>query len=93
MQKNLALNFTSLYEECSPKFKIRLNQRKNLSPWITKGIKKSSKRKQKLYGKFLKKGNAFDETAYKTYKNLFKGIKRGSKKTLPTKGTPNSNMT
>ena len=56
-------------------------------------MKKSSKRKQKLYGKFLKKGNAFNETAYKTYKNLFKGIKRRSKKTLPTKGTPNSNMT
>ena len=30
---------TSLYEECFPKFKIMLNRRKNLSPWITKGIK------------------------------------------------------
>ena len=37
------------------KFKIRLNQRKNLSPWITKGIKKSSKRKQKLCEKFKRK--------------------------------------
>ena len=46
---------TSLYEECFPKFKIKLNQRKNLSPWITKSIKKSSKRKQKLNEKFLKK--------------------------------------
>ena len=36
---------TSLHEECFPKFKIRLNQRKNLIPWISKGIKKSSKRK------------------------------------------------
>ena len=71
---------TSLYEECFPKFKIKLNQRKNLSPWITKGIKKSSKRKQKLYEKFLKKRNAFNETAYKTYKNLFEAIKRKSKK-------------
>ena len=32
---------TSLYKECFPKFKIRLNQRNNLSPWITKGIKES----------------------------------------------------
>ena len=39
---------TSLYEECFPKFKIRLNQMKNLSLWIIKDIKKSSKRKQKL---------------------------------------------
>ena len=27
------------------------------SPWITKGIKKSSKKKQRLYSKFLKKRN------------------------------------
>ena len=63
-----------MYEECFPKFKIKLNQRKNLSPWITKGIKKSSKRKQKLYEKFLKKGNAFNETAKlmrKSKKNHF----------------------
>ena len=56
---------TTLYEECFPKFKISLNQRKNLSPWKTKGIKKSSKKKQKLYEKFLKKRNAFNEKAYK----------------------------
>ena len=71
---------TSLYEECFPKLKIKLNQRKNLSPWITKGIKKSFKRKQNLYEIFLKKRNAFNETAYKTHKNLFEAIKRKSKK-------------
>ena len=69
-----------MYEESFPKFIIKLNQRKNLSPWITKGIKKSSKRKQKLYEKFLKKRNAFNETAYKTFKNLFEAVKRKSKK-------------
>ena len=69
-----------MYEECFPKFKIRLNQRKNLSPCIAKGIKKSSKRKQKLYEKFLKKRNAFNETACKAYESLFKAIKRKSKK-------------
>ena len=84
---------TSLYEECFPKFKIRLNQRKNLSPWITKGIKKSSKRKQKLYEKFLKKRNAFNETAYKAYKSLFGAIKRKSKKTTTHKRHSNLNMT
>ena len=62
-----------MYEECFPKFKIKLYQRKNLSPWITKGIKKSSKRKQKLYVKFLKKRNAFN-------KNLFEAIMCTSKK-------------
>ena len=76
---------TSLYEECFLKFKIRLNQRKNLSPWITKGIKKSSKRKQKLCEIFLEKGNALNETAYKAYKSLFEAIKRNSKKTTTHK--------
>ena len=65
-----------MYEECFPKFKIRLI----LSPWTTKGIKKSSKGKQKLYEKFLKKQNVFIETAYKVYKTLFEAIKRKSKK-------------
>ena len=43
-----------LYDECVPVAKIRLKQKKHFTPWITRGIKKSSKRKQKLYEKFLK---------------------------------------
>ena len=42
---------TSLYEECFPKFKIRLNQRKNLSPWIEKGIKKDIQKESKNHMK------------------------------------------
>ena len=74
-------------------FKIGLNERKNFSPWITTGIKKSSKKKQKLYEKFLKKRNDFNEKAYKVYKSLFQGIKRKSKKTTTHKRYSNSNMT
>ena len=64
-----------------------------LNPRITKGIKKSSKRKQKLYEKFLKKRNVFNETVYKAYKSLFEAIKRKSKKTTTHKRYSNSNMT
>ena len=32
--------YTSLYEECFPKFTFRLNQKKNLISWINKGINK-----------------------------------------------------
>ena len=71
MQTNVTLNFLRYVLLCMK------DQRKNLSPWITKGIKKSSKRKQKLYEKFLKKRNAFNETAYKVY---IEAIKRKSKK-------------
>ena len=41
----------------SQKKKIKLKPQKNNNPWITKGIKKSSKRKQKLYEEFLKNRN------------------------------------
>ena len=41
----------------SPHKKIKLKSQKYNNPWITKGIKKSSKRKQKLYEKFLKNRN------------------------------------
>ena len=72
---------TSLYEECFPKFKIRLNQRKNLSPWIEKGIKKYIQKESKNHMKnyLKKKKHAFNETGCKTYKSLFEAIKRKSK--------------
>ena len=50
------------------------------SPWITKGIKKSSKRKQRLYEKFLKNRTEKHELAYKIYERLFESIKKHSKK-------------
>ena len=46
----------------------------------TKGITKSSKKKQKLYEKYLKNRNPQNLATYKTYKNLFETIKRKSKK-------------
>ena len=55
--------FTDLYDKCFRKVKIKLKTKSLLSPWITKGLKKSSKRKQKLYDKFLKN---------KSYKNELK---------------------
>ena len=50
------------------------------SPWITKGLKKSSKRKQKLYEKCLKKRNEKTEKDYLDYKKLFESLKKRSKK-------------
>ena len=50
------------------------------SPWVTKGIKKSSKWKQRLYEKFLKNCTEKHELAYKTYQRLFESIKKHSKK-------------
>ena len=40
--------FLSLCNECFPKIKIKLKPQKRYRPWITLGITKSFKRKQRL---------------------------------------------
>ena len=50
------------------------------SPWITKGVKRSSKRKQRLYEKFLNNRNEKNELEYKNYKHLFEAVRKRSKK-------------
>ena len=72
--------FTELYEEYFPIRKIKIKPKRALSPWITNGIAKSSKQKQKLYEKFLKHRAPINEANYKAYKSLFQTIKRKSKK-------------
>ena len=47
--------FLSLYNECFPKIKVKLKPQRQFNPWATKDIRKSSKKKQKLYEKILKK--------------------------------------
>ena len=49
------------------------------SPWITKGLKKSSKKTQKLYIKFLKTKTLEDEFKCKTYKILFEKLRKKAK--------------
>ena len=53
--------FSLIYDDCFPIKVIEIKTKNLLSPWITKGIKKSSKRKQKLYEKFLKKKSSNNE--------------------------------
>ena len=47
---------------------------------MTKDLQKSSKRKQKLYDKFLKSKTNENENKYKTYKSLFEIFKEKSRK-------------
>ena len=78
--KSFLLVFGNLYEIAFPKIKIKVNSKNQLSPWITRGIIKSSKRKQKLYEKFLKNRNSANKENYKTFTRLFESIKQKSKK-------------
>ena len=62
------------------KIKIKVNSKSQCSPWITPGILKSSKRKKKLYEKFLKNRNSVNKENYETFARLFESIKQKSKK-------------
>ena len=62
------------------KDKNQIKTEKHFRQWITLGIRKSSKRKQRLYEKFFKTRTAKSEAEYKTYKNMFEKIKRKSKR-------------
>ena len=75
----------SLYDECLPVAKIKLKQTKYFTPWITRSVKKSFKRNQKLYEKFLKHRTILDKDKCKTYKNLLESIKQKSKKSFFSK--------
>ena len=47
--------FSDLYDIAFPKKEIEIKSKYLNNPWITIGLRKSSKRKQRLYEKFLKK--------------------------------------
>ena len=49
---------------------------------MTKGLLKSSKRKQKLYENFVKKRSSRNKNIYKAYKSLFESLKKKSKKII-----------
>ena len=68
-----------MYDKHFPLKKIKLKTKDLKSPWITAGIKKSSKRKQQLYTKFLKNRNQKNETEYKNYKKLLESLRRLSR--------------
>ena len=71
----------TLYDTFSPLKKIKIKNKDLQSPWINDAIKKSPKRKQRLYNKILKNRNKKKkETEYKNYKNLFEAIKKRFKK-------------
>ena len=76
---------TDIYDANFPIREYILKDKDIKSPWITKGLKKSSKKKQKLYIKFLKTKTLEDEFKYKTYKSLFEKLRKKAKITYYSK--------
>ena len=72
--------FVQIYDQTFPERKIEIKAKNLVSPWITRCLRKSSRKKQRLYEKFLKQRNSKNEEAYKMYKNLFEKMKKPSKK-------------
>ena len=68
-----------LYDTAFPKIEIEIKTQHLQSPWITRGLHKSSKQKQRLYEKLLKKTTTENRIIYKKYKYLFEKIKKKSK--------------
>ena len=56
--------FIKIYDQAFPERKIKIKQKNLSSLWISKGLKKSSKRKQRLYETFFKKRS---DKNYKTW--------------------------
>ena len=69
-----------IYDGCFPKTKFKIKSNNKANPWVKKGIAKSSKRKQKLYEKFLKICSIQNEKIYKDYTKFFERITMKSKR-------------
>ena len=72
--------FTSIYDSSFPLKKIKSSKLNSRKPWVTNGLLKSFKRKNKHYRKYLSFPTAQNEKLYEAYKNkltkLFKNAKR-----------------
>jgi archaellum biogenesis ATPase FlaH len=61
--------FTNTYNSCFPLKKIKISKHKSRKPWVSKGLLKSIKRKNKLYRKYMNQPCNSNENIYKTFKN------------------------
>ena len=60
-------------------FAVTVKSKTLKNPWITKGVLKSSKTKQRHYDKFLQSKTYEHEISYKKYRKLFELIKQNAK--------------
>ena len=76
-----ASEYNTHFEECFPHRKIKLNRsNKSMTPWISKGLLVSIKKKNGLYKKLIKNTTPARESQYKTYKNKLNHLIRIAKR-------------
>ena len=61
--------FSDLYDKHLPKTNKKINKRQEAKPWITSGIIKSIKTRNKLYKKFLNHPNDANKNKYISFRN------------------------
>ena len=69
-----------IYDNCFPHITINTKKNRKRHPWITSGILKSIKVKNKLYRRFLRNPSSENNTNYKKYRNKLNHVIRFSKK-------------
>ena len=75
----VCVTFSGKYHHPFPVKEMKRKRKTLLNPWMSKGLQKSSKKKQKLYDRFLKNRTDLNEKSYKDYKSLFEILKEKSK--------------
>lgn len=70
---------SSCYDATCPFKSVTLNK-KNNKPWVTKGMKKSIKQKNKLYHMYKTRNTVNNEIQYKRYRCRLQHLLRGAKK-------------
>ena len=81
--------FSGIYDLAFPLKTFSVKRKTLQNAWMTKGLLKSSKRKQKLHEKFVRKRSPRNENIYKAYKSLFESLKKKSKKNYYTRRLEN----
>ena len=76
-----ASEYNTHFEECFPLKKIKLNRsNKSMTPWISRGLLVSIKKKNGFYTKLIKNTTPARELQYKAYKNKLNNLIRIAKR-------------
>ena len=68
--------FTELYYKCFPLTKIKISTYRNRKPWLSDGLNKSIKIKNKMYVKSIKIPSVYNIRQYKDYRNILHRLLR-----------------
>jgi hypothetical protein len=68
--------YKSVYDKSFPVSSRKIRSKQTIkNPWMTRGLLKSSKKKEQLYLKFIKNPSEFNRNKFVTYRNKFKTVR------------------